>query len=201
MNLEGELNMKNLLHIAMIILVGAGLGACDLIKPKPPKEEKPEVRKSEDITSEAKVLASSSLPDDKNHGWTYGPASAVDGDKETCWSEGDDGDGVGEWIKLSFPEKVVVTRIGVIPGYDRIFRDDVGDRFYKNNRVRELRVEFSDGTTQSLRFKDSREMQFFVVPEKETRYLRFTVAGVYTDGAKWADCCISEITVEGYPVD
>lgn len=194
--------MKRLLHIAMIVMVGAGLGACDLLKPKaPPEKPKPEVKKSEDITHKAKATASSSLPDDKKRGWIYGPENVVDGDRETCWSEGKDGDGVGEWIKLSFPEKVVVTRIGVIPGYDRIYRDDVGDRFYKNNRVRELRIEFSDGTTQSLRFKDSRDMQFFDLPEKETRYLRLTVAGVYTAGAKWADCCISEIRVEGYTVD
>lgn len=83
--------------------------------------------------------ASSTLEDDSPHTLgTYGMQTLFDGDRQTGWSEGTDGPGIGEvlWIDLSEHEDTLLIRNGFARS-ERLFR--------MNNRVRELEVSLWKG--------------------------------------------------------
>ncbi|MBD3285554.1 hypothetical protein GF359_03805 [candidate division WOR-3 bacterium] len=151
---------------------------------------------AQDLTFLLKASSSSALEPGK-YG-TYEAVNVIDGLTSTCWADGTKGNGEGEWIKLTFPKDVTVTRFGMIPGYDR-YSEDIGDRFYLNLRVKKANLEFSDGSTHELTFKDNRKMQFFELSPKTTKYVKLTVKEVYTDKAQADDLCISEIEIQGMP--
>ena len=153
----------------------------------------------ENLTSLASVGASSYIPDNEKKGWKYRPYLVVDRDPSTAWGENEFGPGVGEWICFSFPDPVVVTRIGMIPGYDKIINDEAGDRFYRNLRVKEVKVYFSDGTYEIASFKDERAMQYYDFKKPhETSKLKIYISKVYSEGAKNQNTHISEIEIWGH---
>ena len=153
----------------------------------------------EDITSMATVSASSFIPDNDKKGLKYRPNLVVDRNLATAWGENEVGPGIGEWIGFGFPETVVVTKIGMIPGYDKIGEGKVGDKFYKNLRVKEAKIYFSDGTYEIAAFNDDRKMQYykFKKPHKTTK-VKIFISKVYSEGAKYRDTHISEIEIWGY---
>ncbi|MBN2380998.1 discoidin domain-containing protein [candidate division WOR-3 bacterium] len=157
------------------------------------KEIKGEVQ---DLTFLVKASSSSAL--EPGQYGTYEAENTIDGLTSTCWADGEDGKGIGEWVKLTFPKDVTVTRFGMIPGYDR-YSEEIGDRFYLNLRVKKATLEFSDGSTKELIFKDNRKMQYFELDPKITKYVKITIQDVYTDKAKDKDLCISEIEIQGMP--
>lgn len=69
---------------------------------------------SQDITYLAKASASSALSPGK-YG-DYEAKNVLDGVRSTCWADGVEGSGIGEWVKLTFPREVTVTRVGIVPG-------------------------------------------------------------------------------------
>lgn len=150
----------------------------------------------QDLTFLAKSSASSALEPGK-YG-NYEASNVIDGLTSTCWADGVVGDGVGQWVKLTFPREVTVSRLGMIPGYDR-YSEAIGDRFYLNLRVKKARVEFSDGTTHEVTFADDRKMQYIELPETRTSYVKLIIQEVYTKNAKDKDLCISEIEIQGIP--
>jgi len=154
----------------------------------------------QNITYFAKAKASSALS--PSIFGDYEPANVLDGVASTCWAaswvDGDANVGIGTWIKLSFPKEVKVTRIGLIPGYDR-YEEDIGDRFYLNLRVRRARLEFSDGSSQKVSLRDTREMQYFDVAPVTTSFVKIVIEDVYSERAKDQDLCISEIEIQGIP--
>lgn len=127
-----------------------------------------------DLATRARMKASSTLA--PAHGITYVPGNLVDGRKDTCWAEGAPGYGVGESVTLEFGSAVTVTRIEVLPGYDKF---NQVDRWRSNGRVKTATVTFDDGTTQSLDFSDTRTAQSTSVPSRSTRTLTFTIRHAY----------------------
>jgi hypothetical protein len=152
---------------------------------------------SQNLTYLAKATASSTLPASKHA--DYIPANVLDGLSSTCWAEGADNNGIGEWIKLTFPSEVTVTRIGIIPGYDWYADDEIGDRFSINLRAKRIKLEFSDGSSQIINPQDSRRLQYFDLSEVQTRFVRLVVENVHSANAKWQDLCISEVEIQGIP--
>lgn len=152
---------------------------------------------SQNLTYLAQATASSILPASKHS--DYIPANALDGLSSTCWAEGADNNGIGEWVKLTFPSEVTVTRIGIIPGYDWYADDEVGDRFSINLRAKRIKLEFSDGSSQIINVEDSRRMQYFNLSEVKTRFVRLVIENVHSANARWQDLCISEIEIQGIP--
>jgi hypothetical protein len=137
--------------------------------------------------------------------FTYEPANAVDGKPYTAWQVA--GDGKNQWILLEYEEPMKVSRVGIIPGYDKVDPEDDTDRFYQMYVVREARIEFSDGSRHLADFRRDREMQFVDVPDTETTSVRITILDTYPpqlrhpNGSSYSallgKSAISEVKVEG----
>jgi hypothetical protein len=150
------------------------------------------------------VSASSSAAsnvDSQGNTVTYDPENAIDGQNDTTWRV--DRDGVDQWLQLEFASEVAVWKIGIIPGYDKIDQFDGTDRFVQNRVVKNVRLEFSDGTTQEASFEQLRDMQFVELPQAiRTRFVRIVIVDTYPpppapDGRDFTP--ISEVVVEGNP--
>ena len=124
--------------------------------------------------------------------FNYNISNIADGDYYTCWAEGSSDAGINESILLSADEKQHVSEISITNGY---YKDK--DIFYKNNRVKNCRFEFSDGTSQEVVLLGEYSEQSNVItfsPPVDTEYIKITILSVYS-GNKYNDTCISEISV------
>lgn len=79
--------------------------------------------------------------------------------------------------------------------------DKIGDRFYKNLRLKKARIVFSDGTAIDKDFLDNRAMQYVKIRNSRTSYVKIVVEDVYREGDSKLDLAISEIKVWGYEED
>jgi Tol biopolymer transport system component len=144
------------------------------------------------------IQASSYL---KNNAYEYDAGLAMDGDDGTAWVEGANGNGFGEWLKLSFTEiqdnwdskeiDRAITGISMINGYSKS-----SDVYYQNNRIKKIKIEFSDGSSIIRELKDGvlglQKIDF--TKTIITKYVKITVLETYK-GKKFNDTCISEIRV------
>ena len=143
------------------------------------------------------------LPDASGQMISYEPENAVDGKQDTAWRV--DGDGNGQSITLDYAQPVTVSRVGVIPGYDKIDSSDGTDRFYQLRSVRRAEISFSDGSSIEANFERDRAMQFFDVPNAKTTFVRITILDTYSPGDNpngttdppLDSTAISEIQVQG----
>lgn len=124
--------------------------------------------------------------------YDYSPQKAVDNDMSTCWSEGVDDYGTGESITLSFDNIYEINEIHIWNGLCAS-----EDLFYKNSRLREISIAFSDG--QSIDFEcndgwNNRENVIVLPTAVETSSIVITIKSVY-EGEKYKDTCVSEISV------
>ncbi|MGC9360920.1 MAG: NADase-type glycan-binding domain-containing protein [Anaerolineae bacterium] len=142
-----------------------------------------------DLTAHATASATSALPNDQ---WgQYDATSAVDGLPETAWTEDAEGDGIGETLTLTFPKPLIVTRVGVIPGWDH------PDGYWGiNNRLRRATVSFSGGETVVIDLADATAMQTFAVDPVQTTSVVLTIEEVYP-GSRYDDTCVGEVAVWG----
>ncbi len=124
---------------------------------------------------------------------SYQPGNAIDGDRATGWQVSDRG--VGQWIRLLFEEEVVLDRIGVVPGYDKVVADRFGDRWPLNNRVSDVQISWEGGSVLH-HFADDRSVQWVNLGSVRTRWVRIEITGTYP-GSRWNDTVISEIECEG----
>lgn len=123
-------------------------------------------------------------------GYVYYPSNAVDSNISTCWVEGAEGNGAGEWITLYFYKDEVISGIDIWNGYCIDQR-----RFDMNNRVKMAELEFSDGTKLTIYLADVMDMQTITFNEVETSYLKLIIKDTYN--SKDDDTCISEIKIFG----
>jgi len=65
----------------------------------------------------------------------YLPALAIDGDMNTAWCEGAEGDGLNEWIEITLPEGETFSHVEVWGGYLKS-----SDHLYNNGRLKRYRV-------------------------------------------------------------
>jgi hypothetical protein len=136
----------------------------------------------------ATASASSSLPADE--AGTYEPVAAIDTALETAWVEGAPGDGVGEWLLVTFPRPLVVERLGISAGYSA--SDTL---FQANNRIKRATLTFSSGRQMSITLDDVPGVQSVTLPEPvDTTYIRLTIDAVYP-GARYDDTALAMIEV------
>lgn len=150
-----------------------------------------------DLSSFATASTSSHLPSD-NLG-SYHAASAVDGSLSTPWAEGVTGPGLGEWLKLEFPQPVEITRLLVDIGYDRDPDDSAhsAELFAYNNRIQRVRLAFSGGEEVAWTFRDERGLQEVSLSDKiVSSYVKLTIEQVYP-GSQYDDTCLAEVQVWG----
>ncbi len=128
----------------------------------------------------------------------YLPYHAIDKNPSTAWVESAQGDGIGEWIKIDFLRSATVSGMYIKNGY---FRTE--DRLVQNNRVKRLKVHFSDGTNEVFDLPDPINENFNQMTNGQgykinfskkiiTSYVKVEILEVYK-GTKWKDTCISDI--------
>ena len=129
------------------------------------------------------INASSPLKD-------YPPEYIYDEDYDTAWAEGAEGDGTGEWVELKAEEEIEVNGFEILNGYGK--SDDL---YYKNNRVKKVKIEFSDGSYIEKTLEDSEYWQEIGLNNTvKTSTIKITILEVYS-GSMYQDTCISEIRV------
>lgn len=124
-----------------------------------------------------------------NNGAVFSGESLRDGNYYTGWIEQGFGNGTGEWLYFFFPSKVVVDSITVRNGIGS------GDDFRKVNRVKGVRLSYSEGQRQQYVLEDTEELQKMETRSPPTNSLGLYITSVYTgDSADHAG--ISEVVIE-----
>jgi WD40 repeat protein len=137
---------------------------------------------------------------------SYEPEKVMDDEPTTAWKVG--GDGAGEWIELKYDKPIEVSRVGIIPGYAKTDPCEGTDRFYQYRVVKNVKIEFSDGSSVEKSFRQRPQMQFVDVPDTKTSSVRVTIQDTYPPatnkpyyglpyGETFETAAISEIEVEG----
>ena len=123
-------------------------------------------------------------------GSSYGVSNLFDDTTGTAWVEGQQGNGVGEWITVEFEMLRRVRSFVVQNGYQKS-----SDIFQKNNRVRQLRVLFSGGETHTFILEDKISSQFLSLRRPIQAYwLKFVIDDVWA-GNKYTDTAITKLLV------
>ena len=123
--------------------------------------------------------------------------AVVDGNTDTSWQEGVDGDGLGEYITLDLGEEMQVQFLEAWLGN---WRSD--DWYNRNNVPAELYIQFYDNAggyvDDTLCFpKEKKKFGIELSRPVTARYVRIKIVDVYP-GSKYDDTCIAEIRVCGY---
>lgn len=125
-------------------------------------------------------------------------SAMVDGDLETSWQEGADGDGLGESAMLDFGREVEVQMVEMYLGN---WRSD--DWFYRNNVPSEVDLYCygaQDGTFETITVANEKYDRTVCWVEFShpvpLRYLEVYINEVYR-GNQYDDTCIAEIVVYG----
>jgi hypothetical protein len=141
--------------------------------------------------SAANIVVSSQLIEKNRPSDAYQAGHLVDGKDSTCWAEGADGPGIGEWIQFGFDTPKKLKALKIIAGYTKT------EAIYQaNNRVKRLKVVFSDGESQLVDLLDQNGFQRVLIDrDKPTRQVKLIIMDVYK-GQKFADTCVSEIEFE-----
>ncbi|MCA1542663.1 caspase family protein [Bradyrhizobium sp. NBAIM32] len=128
-------------------------------------------------------------------GNSYGAANLFDASTGTAWVEGASGNGVGEWITIEFETVRRVRSIHVHNGYQKS-----PDIFAKNNRVRQIRVLFSGGESQTFVLDDKLSAQLLMLrPPVSAHWMQFIIDDVWA-GNKYTDTAITKLLVNSDPV-
>jgi hypothetical protein len=130
-----------------------------------------------------KIIASSTLPD--QDGNSYAARNIMDGDTSTAWCEGVKGDGIGEWIKIDFGSIQELKGFDLINGLAKS-----SNAFQANNRVKRMKLEFSNG--QTMMVDNDFIRNGFLDNPIHTSFVKITIEAV-EHGAKYHDTCVSEI--------
>ncbi len=133
------------------------------------------------------VTTSSTLP--PQAGNSYAPGKLMDGDTRTAWVEGAAGDGVGEWIKVTYESPMKIRRIYFANGYGKT------DKSYRENgRIRDAEISTEAGSFRTT-LPDKNGEQTISLPAsmagKKTRWVKLAIKSVYP-GTKYEDTAFAE---------
>lgn len=121
-----------------------------------------------------------------NSGW-----SAFDGQSVTSWQEGVDGDGIGEYVGISFDREYQVEVITLLLGNHR------SDSWYvKNNTPKTLTINLSGQVFQVTFPKEKTEFAVVLSSPVAASDIRLTIDSVYS-GTEYTDTIIAEVGVYG----
>lgn len=141
--------------------------------------------------------ASSTLANYKN--FNFRPSNVLDGDLKTWWSPNKSS---LPWVKVDLGGEYDLAGISIHAGSHYPRWTDGSDLYYKNYRIKRLRVEFSDGMYEYFDLKDVDQMQELkFATTRKTSFVKILPIRPYTTGkyglgkAKWDDYCISEIDI------
>ncbi len=155
--------------------------------------EKIEPQEAKDVRLECSASSTLSTSD----GNTYYASNAFDGNKNTCWTEGLEGSGIGEYISVEFSDPITIDKIGILNGYTKTQK-----LYGENNRVKELKLVFitESGRIQKyLTLKDEYNIEqeiSYDEPIENVSGMEFYVQNIYPGNA-YNDTCISDIYFYG----
>lgn len=139
------------------------------------------------VTSD-QASATTTFADDK--GVSYEPKNLVDGKLSFAWVEGETGSGLGSFVTLDMGEEKAVTGLRLWNGY--WYSPDYWER---HNRMKDIEVEFSDGTKQTFTLKDEMVPETITFPKTvKTSSIKVKFKSVYA-GNTFQDTVISELQV------
>lgn len=145
---------------------------------------------------EMNASASSTIP--SSQGLSYTASNAVDGDLFSWWSPIRNANG-REWLKIEFNRTAYISSIKIhggshYPNYT--FKNKrFGNLYFMNLRVRQARLEFSDGSSELITLRDVDFVQEIVLKESvTTNYVKITPISSYAQVGGWDDYCISEVS-------
>ncbi|WP_162131191.1 NADase-type glycan-binding domain-containing protein [Bradyrhizobium yuanmingense] len=128
-------------------------------------------------------------------GNSYDAANLFDASTGTAWVEGASGNGIGEWIAIEFETLRRVKSIHVQNGYQKS-----PDIFANNNRVRQIRVLFSGGESQTFILDDKLSAQLLTLrPPVSAHWMQFIIDDVWA-GNRYTDTAITKLLVNSDPV-
>lgn len=126
----------------------------------------------------------------------YKAENAIDNNPSTTWTEGASDDGIGQFIQFSSNKTFRVDKIDIINGYTK--NQDI---YMKNNRIKKVILEFSDKSQQVHELSDNTmDYQTIDVGGINTNSVKVIIQEVYTNGRKYSDTCISEISMYGQEI-
>ncbi len=131
----------------------------------------------------------------------YKAKNTIDGDRTTVWAENAESSGNGEYLVFTFDEPKLIEKVGIVGGYDKVVNDKYGDRWDRNNRLKRIRVTYSDRSEEVVNLRDSRDIQYFSVG-KELKYFKIEILEVYRGSNKdWNDTSIAEVEIWGMSIE
>lgn len=141
------------------------------------------------------LSASSSYPDEE--GVSYDVKHIGDRKQSTVWVEGEKGSGLGSWVQMDFNEAKTLSGLRIWNG--NWFSADFWTR---HNRMKDIEIEFSDGTKIEMTLKDEMKPEDVRFPKAvTTTSVKIRFKTVYS-GSTFNDTCISEIQLlDGAPDD
>ncbi len=135
-----------------------------------------------------RVCASSALKTGGTNTSHYGPRNLLDGTSRTAWVEGAAGDGIGEWVVISWNTKQTVRGFRIANGYGK--SDSL---FERNASVRQLSLSFSNGEQATLALQNAPGSLDYALPKPlEATWVRIEIQAV-RKGTKYPDTAISEL--------
>ncbi len=137
----------------------------------------------------AMVSASSEYP--TTEGVSYAARNATDGKVGSVWVEGDEGgSGLGHYLTIDLDGSTMVTSLKIWNGNWYSW-----DFWNRHNRIKELEVEFSDGTKESFTLADEKVAEIVTLAKPvSTDSLKLKVKSIYR-GTTFNDTVISEVVV------
>lgn len=128
-------------------------------------------------------------------GNSYRVQNLFGGDPSLAWVEGKPGYGVGETITVEFdgPRKIRAVRID--NGYQKS-----SDIYYKNTRVKSVRLTFSTGEHFDFPLRDAFGTQMLTLPRPvDASWMQLLIQDIYP-GSKYTDTAISKLYVDSEAV-
>jgi len=127
----------------------------------------------------------------------YNPELVLDGRLDTAWAVAGS---TGHWIELHARTEQYVTGIKILNGYTKYYEAEKIWLYHANNRPRDIRIVFSDGTHMNATLDDVfnevnpiyQDIRFDA--PKKTTSVRIYIDSVYS-GNRWDDTCISSLEV------
>lgn len=146
------------------------------------------------------IQASSELTDSTK---TYRVEAVLDGNKETCWSEGTDGIGVGEVITINFTRPVYISEVAFLNGYMK------NETVYNaNGKLKRVELGF-EGEKYEAEFDDLQYHEventlysdrFALDAPVRTQFLSIMILDAQK-GSKYDDICLTDLAIWGYADD
>ncbi len=142
-----------------------------------------------------KSMASAKSSHLDDSGISYEAKNIADGKASTVWVEGEDGSGLGSWVQIDLGESKSVTGLKLWNGNWYTW-----DFWERHNRIKDLKVEFSDGSTKEFTLTDEFKPESIDFGGAvQTDSIRLYVKSIY-GGNTFNDTCLSEVLVfDGAP--